>query len=122
MFCSISGSVPEQPVISTKSGHLFEKSLIEKYIKETGKCPITQELLSLDDLLALKVSKHSTHQGRACIPASHFARADPARKRPVCASDYQQARIWQPLVFVTRNFILLAKVYCATGMTVTDGG
>ncbi len=54
MFCSISGAVPEEPVVSTKSGHLFEKRLAEKFIRETGKCPITSEPLSLDDLLPLK--------------------------------------------------------------------
>ena len=57
MFCSISGSVPEQPVVSTKSGHLFEKRLVEKYVKETGKCPVTNESLSLDDLMPLKANK-----------------------------------------------------------------
>ena len=57
MFCSISGSVPEQPVVSTKSGHLFEKRLVEKYVKETGKCPVTSESLSMDDLMPLKASK-----------------------------------------------------------------
>lgn len=57
MFCSISGTVPEQPVVSSKSGHLFEKRLIEKYVRETGKCPITQEALTLDDLLPLKSNK-----------------------------------------------------------------
>lgn len=57
MFCSISGTVPEQGVVSTKSGHLFEKSLIEKYVRETGKCPVTGEPLSTEDLLPLKVNK-----------------------------------------------------------------
>ncbi|KAG2485908.1 hypothetical protein HYH03_015352 [Edaphochlamys debaryana] len=57
MFCSISGTVPEQGVVSTKSGHLYEKTLIEKYVRETGKCPVTGEALSLDDLLPLKVNK-----------------------------------------------------------------
>ncbi len=57
MFCSISGCVPEQPVVSTKSGHLFEKKLVEKYVRETGKCPVTSEALSLDDLMPLKANK-----------------------------------------------------------------
>lgn len=57
MFCSISGTVPEQAVVNVKSGHLFEKSLIEKYVRETGKCPVTGEALSLEELLPLKVNK-----------------------------------------------------------------
>lgn len=57
MFCAISGNVPEQPVISKKSGHLFERDLAEKYVKETGKCPITGEALELDDLVAVQTSK-----------------------------------------------------------------
>mmetsp|Transcript_13631 Transcript_13631/g.29224 ORF Transcript_13631/g.29224 Transcript_13631/m.29224 type:complete len:512 (-) Transcript_13631:704-2239(-) len=57
MFCAVSGNVPEQPVVSSKSGHLFERHLVEKYVKETGKCPVTGESLSLDDLLPLKTNK-----------------------------------------------------------------
>merc|ERR1719487_2942646 len=56
MFCAISGNAPEHPVVSTKSGHLFEQSVVEKYIESTGKCPVTGEPLSVDDLLPLKVS------------------------------------------------------------------
>lgn len=55
MFCAISGSVPEHPVVSVKSGLLFEKTLVEKYVRETGVCPITKETLGSDDLLPLKV-------------------------------------------------------------------
>lgn len=55
MFCAISGSVPENPVVSVKSGLLFEKTLVEKYVRETGVCPITKESLGSDDLLPLKV-------------------------------------------------------------------
>jgi pre-mRNA-processing factor 19 len=57
MFCSISGIVPDHGVVSSKSGHLFEKSLIEKYLRETGKCPITGESLSMEDLIVLKTNK-----------------------------------------------------------------
>ncbi len=55
MFCAISGTVPEQPVVS-KAGVLFERRLVEKYVRETGKCPITGEALSVDDLLPIKAN------------------------------------------------------------------
>jgi len=54
--CSISGVVPEEPVVSLKSGHLFEKRLIVKHIEACGLCPVTQMPLSLDDLLPVKTS------------------------------------------------------------------
>ncbi|KAK9791122.1 hypothetical protein WJX73_000987 [Symbiochloris irregularis] len=57
MFCAISGHVPEEPVVSRSTGHLYEKRLIEKYIQDNGKDPITQEALALDDLLPLKTNK-----------------------------------------------------------------
>ena len=33
MFCSISGTTPEDPVISSKTGHLYERSLITKALQ-----------------------------------------------------------------------------------------
>ena len=56
MFCSISGIAPEAPVVSTKSGHIFEQSVVEKYIESTGKCPVTGEPLEVSDLLPVKAS------------------------------------------------------------------
>lgn len=55
MFCAISGEVPQEPVASTKSGHVFEKRLIEKYITETSSCPITGQPLSMSDLIPIKM-------------------------------------------------------------------
>ncbi|EFC42976.1 PRP19/PSO4 pre-mRNA processing factor [Naegleria gruberi] len=47
MYCN----TPLHPVISKKTGHLFEKSLILKYIEEHGKCPITGQDLTPNDLI-----------------------------------------------------------------------
>ena len=47
----MSGETPEHPVVSKKSGHVFEKRLIEKYIADHGKCPLTGDSLSSEDLL-----------------------------------------------------------------------
>lgn len=57
MFCAISGDIPEEPVVSRKSGLLFERRLIEKALTATGgKCPETGEELNSDDLIAVKTS------------------------------------------------------------------
>ncbi|KAI7853041.1 WD40-repeat-containing domain protein [Circinella umbellata] len=54
MFCAISGEAPEQPVVSVKSGNLFEKRLIEKYIADNGKDPVTGEELTVEELVEVK--------------------------------------------------------------------
>lgn len=53
-LCSISGTIPNNPVISTKNGLIFDKALIEKYIEEYGKCPITDLELNKEDLIQIK--------------------------------------------------------------------
>ncbi|WFD29207.1 Phosphoinositide phosphatase sac1 [Malassezia sp. CBS 17886] len=50
----ISGEAPREPVVSKKSGIVFEKRLIERYIEDNGKDPVTAEALVVDDLLPLK--------------------------------------------------------------------
>ncbi|CAL9113658.1 unnamed protein product [Musa acuminata var. zebrina] len=57
MICAISGEVPEDPVLSKKSGLLFERRLIEHHIASHGKCPITKEELTMDDLIPVKTNK-----------------------------------------------------------------
>jgi len=54
---AVSGTVPEEPVVSKKSGLLFERRLIEKVVQETGRCPVTDEPLEKDDILPLSTSK-----------------------------------------------------------------
>jgi pre-mRNA-processing factor 19 len=54
---TVSGEVPQEPVVSKNSGFLFEKRLIDKYIKDHGKCPVTGEALSAEDLLPVQANK-----------------------------------------------------------------
>ncbi|KAI9718397.1 MAG: hypothetical protein M1812_004118 [Candelaria pacifica] len=71
MLCAISGEAPQAPVASRKSGkparslrtamcslcnagNVFEKRLIEAYIAENGKDPVTGEELENDDLIDLQ--------------------------------------------------------------------
>ncbi|KAM0281814.1 hypothetical protein ACHAQH_003303 [Verticillium albo-atrum] len=56
MLCGISGETPQEPVASRKSGAVFEKRLIEKYVEENGTEPGTGEALTTDDLLPLSQS------------------------------------------------------------------
>ncbi|KAA3467918.1 pre-mRNA-processing factor 19-like protein 1-like isoform X1 [Gossypium australe] len=57
MNCSISGEVPEEPVVSKKSGLLYEKRLIERHIADYGKCPVTGDPLTMDDIVPVKTGK-----------------------------------------------------------------
>ncbi|KAK6926561.1 Pre-mRNA-splicing factor 19, partial [Dillenia turbinata] len=52
-----SGEVPEEPIVSRTSGLLFEKRLIERHIADYGKCPITGEPLTMDDIIPIKSGK-----------------------------------------------------------------
>ncbi|KAF2073525.1 hypothetical protein CYY_005174 [Polysphondylium violaceum] len=57
MICSISGNTPDEAVVSIKTGNVYEKRLIEKYIETNGKEPTTGEPLSINDLVTVKVGK-----------------------------------------------------------------
>ncbi|KAI0435526.1 WD40-repeat-containing domain protein [Xylaria telfairii] len=54
MLCALSGEAPQEPVVSRLSGSVFEKRLVEKYIDENGKDPVSGDQLTLDDLLPIK--------------------------------------------------------------------
>lgn len=43
--------VPEQPVVSPASGHVFEKRLVVKYVEESGTDPINGEPLAVEQLI-----------------------------------------------------------------------
>ncbi|CAI5733526.1 unnamed protein product [Hyaloperonospora brassicae] len=62
MLCSLSGQVPVEPVVSLKSGHVFEKRLLLKYLEQNQRrCPITSEELDAErDLLALQTATLKT--------------------------------------------------------------
>lgn len=51
---TVSHEVPEHPVVSPSSNHVFEKRLIEKYIAENGVDPISQEPLTVEQLIDIK--------------------------------------------------------------------
>ncbi|KAF8562014.1 hypothetical protein P879_10972 [Paragonimus westermani] len=57
LLCALSNEVPEHPVISPRSGHIFERRLIEKYLQENGTDPIDQQPLAPEELIELKTSQ-----------------------------------------------------------------
>ncbi|RHY33087.1 hypothetical protein DYB32_001897 [Aphanomyces invadans] len=61
MLCGLSGAVCEVPVVNIKSGHVYEKRLIEEYLKTHGNlCPLSESLVAPEDLLPLKLSTVAT--------------------------------------------------------------
>ncbi|SNX81419.1 probable PRP19 - non-snRNP spliceosome component required for DNA repair [Melanopsichium pennsylvanicum] len=54
MFCAISGEPPKVPVVSKKSGLVYEQRLIHKYINDNGKDPVTGDVLGLEDIIEIK--------------------------------------------------------------------
>lgn len=65
-FCAISGEPPQEPVVSQKSGNVYERRLIVKYINENGTDPITGEKLEEADLIAIKACMCSVFGSRDC--------------------------------------------------------
>ena len=51
---AVSGEVPQAPVISKATGHIYDRRLIEKEIARTGQCPLTGKDISADDLIDVK--------------------------------------------------------------------
>lgn len=49
--CSMTGATLSHPVVSSKSGHLFEKEAIEKHLSTFPYCPITNQPLEPSDLV-----------------------------------------------------------------------
>ncbi|KDE05610.1 hypothetical protein MVLG_03982 [Microbotryum lychnidis-dioicae p1A1 Lamole] len=57
LFCSISGQPPLKPVLSIKSGHVYERELVLKYLRDNdGKDPITGQQLTDEDLVEIKTA------------------------------------------------------------------
>ena len=44
-------------MISTKTGHLYEKRIIDKHLKAVSKCPVTGVDMTDDDLMSVQINK-----------------------------------------------------------------
>lgn len=54
LYSAVSNEVPEEPVISPVSRHIFEKRIVVKFIQQNGSDPINGEPLTEDDLIEIK--------------------------------------------------------------------
>lgn len=54
--CEISGELPTVPVVSPKSGGVFEKRLLEEYVQQNGTDPLNQQPLSIEEVIEIKTT------------------------------------------------------------------
>lgn len=50
----MSNEVAQEPVFNRASGHVYERKLVEKYIRENGKDPATGVECTIEDLQEIK--------------------------------------------------------------------
>ena len=53
--CAISGEIPREPVLA-RTGYVFEKDLILKHLEVDQRCPVTDEVLSINDLAQIQTT------------------------------------------------------------------
>jgi pre-mRNA-processing factor 19 len=54
--CALTGKILEHPLVSRKTGDVFEKESILSHVDQTGQCPITGQEMTRDDLVEVKIS------------------------------------------------------------------
>lgn len=54
LICALSGEPAKDPVVSPRSGSVFERHLVESYISTSGKDPVNDEPLAIEDLISIK--------------------------------------------------------------------
>jgi pre-mRNA-processing factor 19 len=58
IICAISGQPTDSPVVSPKSGAVFDRALITKYLEEYGRDPTNESELRVDELIPLVLNNH----------------------------------------------------------------
>lgn len=72
-YCSITGEPCEVPVASKKSGHVYEKRVIEKYIDANGNDPVTNQPIGKEDLIELQGTNLKSERLNLLSQQSHKA-------------------------------------------------
>ncbi|KAK9462371.1 Prp19/Pso4-like-domain-containing protein [Lipomyces oligophaga] len=93
MICSISGQEAQDAVVSMKSGHVFERRLLQTYIAETNKDPITGEEMTIDDVITISTGSAVTS---GTNPTALTARKPSQASIPALLQDFQNE--WDRLV------------------------
>lgn len=70
MICAISREEISDPIVSPKSGAVFERRHIEKYVTAKGTDPISNEPLTLDELIPLQITAYSAENTTS--PTANF--------------------------------------------------
>jgi pre-mRNA-processing factor 19 len=69
LACSISGAPLNSGVVSSRTGHLYEKSTILHYISLYGTCPQTGAPLAASDLVELTPTNTHVVPSQQSIPS-----------------------------------------------------
>jgi pre-mRNA-processing factor 19 len=105
-FCAISGEPPQDPVVSSKSGHVYERRLILKYITDNGADPVTGEKMEEADLVSVKASKyllpsHQTRRLKYHVPDPSTAPPRPPAQSSIPSLIHTLQNEWDALVLET---------------------
>jgi pre-mRNA-processing factor 19 len=78
-LCSLSGSVPVEPVVARTSGLLFERRLIERALELNGNvCPRTGAALTKEELLPVRTALAAGAAAAGGVAANEVVRPRPA--------------------------------------------
>lgn len=72
--------------MSRKSGLIYEQRLINKYINDNGKDPVTGDALELDDLIEIKSSKFSINHNSSGRRRSRDAGVEAKSSALMCSA------------------------------------
>lgn len=100
--CSLSKKEIKIPVISLKTGHVFDKETIEEHIKKTGQCPITGKSLSISDIKNINAIKYIDSISNNDLTAPSFTEVI-----SLITSEYNS--IEEEIVFKKQELIALEK-------------